>query len=308
MKTHYNNKNRTNRWYWLVAFLAFQACSVEGDNLKLDALPTPDFEIAAGENSNTMRLINTTNTPSIAYWTVPSTGQKLQGDTIELNFTFAGNYEVTLDVAAQGGMASLTKEVSIAQNDPTACEYTRTLGFLASCTSKTWRLNPAAGALKVGPGPDDGSWWSSGAGDVATRSCDFNDEYTFSFNANATFSYDSKGDFFNDGFISGDAVCEPESKLVGDQETWRSGTFSYTYIANAGTRGLGQIRLNGRGAHIGLRKAYNGGENASGPVNNAVTYDILEINRDVNGEGYDLLKLGVNIGGDGWWTFTLRSL
>ena len=70
----------------------------------------------------------------------------------------------------------------------------------------------------VGPGPNNGSWWSSGPGEVTSRSCEFNDEYTFHFNAAGTFEYDNKGDFYADGYLgSGSSGCEPNSNLPANQ-------------------------------------------------------------------------------------------
>ena len=44
----------------------------------------------------------------------------------------------------------------------------------------SWKLAPSAGAMKVGPNINDGSWWSSSGADVETRACLFDDEYVFS--------------------------------------------------------------------------------------------------------------------------------
>ena len=49
-----------------------------------------------------------------------------------------------------------------------------------------WKLSPEAGALKVGPGVDDGSWWANSLEDVTTRACYFDDEYMF--NADGSFN------------------------------------------------------------------------------------------------------------------------
>ena len=43
----------------------------------------------------------------------------------------------------------------------------------------TWKISPIAGALAVGPNPDDGSWWSPSADEITTRACLFDDEYVF---------------------------------------------------------------------------------------------------------------------------------
>lgn len=284
----------------------FQGCTEEKFNLS--TIPNADFEVQSGSDANAVTLINKTPGSSIAYWNVPATGQKAQGASADFRFTFAGTYDVELLLITQGGTTTVTKQVTIAQSDPAACNPDRALGFIAGCTEKTWKLNPQAGAYQVGPGPNDGSWWSSGAGDVTGRACEFNDEYTFAFNAEGTFNYDNKGDFYADGYLgAGSSGCEPNSNLPAAQQPWASGTFRFTVTESGGANNLGQLRLNGAGAHIGLQKVHNGGETTSGPVGNSIVYDILEMTQNVGGQGYDILKVGVNIGGEAWWTFTLRS-
>lgn len=307
MIINYKVLTKGKMWGTLLLLLFVQSCQIEGESLSLRELPKPDFdaeEIGPGR----IRLTNRSNQPTIARWTVLSSGQKLEGDVVEVNLIFEGSYDVKLDVTGQGGMASVTKTVSVSADDPEACSDDKLLGFLASCTQKTWRLNPEAGAFKVGPGPDNGDWWSSGTADVVTRSCEFNDEFTFYFNAEGTFAYDNKGDFFADGYLGNKtAGCEPADNLKGDQMLWNSGTFQFGVVEGTGVKRLGQLRLIGKGAHIGVKKAHNGGETDTGPATDYILYDVLDMQKNVNGQGYDLLKIGVNIGGDGWWTFTLRS-
>ena len=289
--------------------LSAWGCSDPHEDLALGSLPQPDFQVNMTSGSNSVQLVNNSNMPGIAYWTIASTGETFQGDTVSVNFIFEGNYDVTLLLAGQGGANSVTKQVSIAQSDPNACNPDNPLGFIAGCTTKTWKLNPQPGAFKVGPGADNGDWWSSGAGDVTGRSCEFNDEFTFSFDANGTYEYDNKGDFYADGYLGNQTTgCEAAANLRGDQALWNSGTFRYSVVSTGGAMGLGQLRVIGKGAHIGVKKAHNGGETTGGPVGESITYDILGMEQNVNGEGYDLLKIGVNIGGDGWWSFTLRSV
>ena len=307
MKTIYNKILNKNLWKVVLFSLVIIACRPEGDNLSLSALPNPEFEaveVAPGR----IQLKNITSTPTIASWTIVSSGQKLTGDVVEVSLIFAGNYDVKLDVVGQGGMASVTKAITVKQSDPNACDDKTALGFIASCTQKKWKLNPQAGAFKVGPGADNGDWWSSGEGEVTGRACEFNDEFTFSFNAEGTFGYDNKGDFFADGYLGNKTTgCEPASNLSGDQALWNSGTFKFSVTEGAGVKKLGQLRLVGKGAHIGVKKAHNGGETATGPANDFVLYDILEMTKNKDGAGYDIMKIGVNIGGDAWWTITLRS-
>jgi hypothetical protein len=290
----------------LIVIVPFHAC--REDKYSLGSIPTPDFEVQAGADANTLAFVNTTPGSSIAYWET-STGQKFKGDNVSARFTFEGEYDVKLTAVTPGGIATVTKQVSISQSDPTACNPDRALGFIAGCTEKVWRYNPEAGAFKVGDqGPDVGNWWGSTDADIAGRACEFNDEFTFHFNAEGTFIYDNKGDFYADGYLGTKTQgCEPASNLSGDQALWNSGTFSFAVIEGTGVNGLGQLVLTGKGAHIGIKKAHNGGETPTGPAGNSVTYDIFAMEQNVDGKGYDILKIGVNIGGPGWWTFTLRS-
>ena len=308
MKNQYKNTFKAHLIPWLGAVMfSLLSCKVEGDDLALTALPKADFEateIAPGK----IKLVNTTPGPSIAHWTIVNSGQKFAGNEVEVGLIFAGSYDVKLDVVAQGGMTSLTKAVNVSQNDPDACNDTRALGFIAGCSQKKWKLNPEAGAFKVGPGIDDGSWWASDANAVKERSCEFNDEFVFHFNAEGTFVYDNKGDYYADGYLGNSSTtCEGENNLTGNQALWKSGTFRFSVSEGTGARKLGQLQLIGKGAHLGVKKAHNGGETPSGPVGDSVVYDILEMTKNAEGKGYDLLKVGVNIGGDSWWTFTFRS-
>ncbi len=285
-----------------VACLTFSSCKKEKGGT-LGALATPDFVAVPGTNPNNITLVNKSNSASIPYWRVQNATTLLSGDSAQTSFDNMGTYNVTLYVVNNGGLDSITKPIVIAQDDVTACER-NVKGFIAGCTSKKWKLNPAAGAYKVGDAaPDAGNWWSSGAGDVGARSCEFNDEYTFDYRAQ-TFVYDNKGDFFGDGYLGNNSgSCQPSSNYTAAQAPWGSGNFTFTFTEKAGIRGLGQLTLNGLGAHIGLQKVRNGGEVTTAPAT-SITYDVLAKTSDPAG---DILVVGVNIGGNGWWAFTLRS-
>jgi len=282
------------------------SCSPDKNDGELGALPKADFEVIQAAGSNTVTLINKTNMPSIAYWTL-SNGQKIQGDTVRTNFTFAGTYTATLLVAGRGGLDSVSKTVTISQNDPTACQdENNPQAFLAGCTQKKWRLMPSAYAEMVGPGPGSGEWWGNPAGDVAgQRACEWNDEYIFSFDAPGTYQFDNKGDFYDDGYMgNANYSCGTSSQLSGNQKLWDSNTFSYR-VTPAGNGARAKLTLVGRGAHLGMAKVQNGGEITGGPVNDSVTYEILSMTH--NPAGYDVLVLSLEAGSGVWWTYTLRS-
>ena len=298
-------KNNIARVLVLMPLSAILFFSCKYDVKDLMPKPTASFTATPVPGVSNKYLLTSTSTNSFRYdWDKAGTGY-VQGKQIDtVYFPYLGNYTVKLFVFGQSGVDSASQVITVAANDPTACQGTA-LGFITSCTSKKWKLDPTAAAYKVGPGPNDGSWWSNGAGDVTARSCEFNDEYIFTFSAARTFTYDNKGDFYGDGYLGNNSnACQPSSNYTAAQAPWGSGTFTYTFTPGAGTAGLGQLKVVGLGAHIGLQKVINGAE-VTTPAT-SITYDILAATHDVPGN-YDILTLGVAIGAPGWWTFRLRS-
>lgn len=268
--------------------------------------PKASFTVTPVSGKPNTYLLTSTSTNSFRYDWDKGTGTYVQGKQVDTAyFIFSGTYTIKLFVYGQSGVDSSSQVINVPTSDPTACVGTQ-LGFITSCTSKKWKLDPDIGAYKVGPNPNDGSWWQNSLSDVISRYCEFNDEYIFSFNANATFVYDNKGDFYADGYLGNNTYgCEPSSNYTESQRPWGSGTFTYSFTKNAGVAGLGQLTVKGLGAHIGLQKVQNGGEYPAGPPATAITYDVLA-QTHVTAGNYDLLTLGVNMGW-GWWTFRLRS-
>ena len=288
------------------------SCAKEATQ-SLGSAPKASFTATLNSDGHSVTLVNTTAGSTIKpYWAAPGINlgySDLKGDTIHLNFTFPNTYVVKMLVAGKGGLDSLSQNVTTTQADPTACDPSKALGFIASCTQKTWKLNPDAGAYKVGPnGPDDGSWWASNAGDVTARSCEFNDTYTFSFTAAGDCVYDNKGDFYGDGYMGDNTgSCQPTSNYTAGQNLWGSGNFKFAVIPGAGVNGIGQLKVIGKGAHIGLQKVVNNKEDTSGVNASSITYDIIYMKHVNDSTGsYDLMAIGINLG-YGWWTFTLRS-
>jgi PKD repeat protein len=300
-------KNSMTRVLLLMPLLATVFLSCKYDVVDLKPKPTASFTATPLAGAPNKYVLTSTSQNAWRFdWDKAAGSGYTQGKEIDtVYFPYMGNYTVKLFVYGQSGVDSASKVITVAANDPTACVGTQ-LGFITGCTQKKWKLDPAAAAYKVGPGPNDGSWWSSGLGDVTGRSCEFNDEYTFVFSAARTFTYDNKGDFYGDGYLGDNShTCQPSANYTAAQAPWGSGSFTYTFTANAGAAGLGQLTVVGLGAHIGLQKVRNGSEVTSGPAT-SITYDVLAATHDVPGN-YDVLTLGVAIGAPGWWTFRLRS-
>jgi hypothetical protein len=289
--------------------------SCKQDTLTLGDKPTADFTATVLTDGHSVVLKSKTTTPIMPYWAAPALNlgfSDLKGDSVKLNFIFPGTYTIKMIAVGAGGLDSISKTVTTTLADPNACSSSTPLGFLASCTQKTWKLNPAAGAVGCGQWSGDRGWWANGAGDVTGRACTFNDTYTFKFNAAGDFVYDDQGDFYAEDY-EGDPTwtCRASSTYPANQKKWASGSFKYVVIPNAGVKGLGQIKVIGEGAHLVLQKPINNNE-VTNSSTTSIIYDIWEMKHVSDATGtYDLLTLTFHYGNwsptEGWWTYTLRS-
>ena len=152
-----------------------------------------------------------------------------------------------------------------------------------------WKLAPEAGALKVGPNPGDGSWWSSDAQTVIDRACLFDDEYVFS--SNGSFSNVLGADTWLEGWqgASADGCGTPVAPHDG------SNPATYNYDVTAGT-----VTLNGTGAYLGLPKVNNAGE-LSNPADapGSITYSITLSNNNTS------MEVIIEAGSGVFWTYKL---
>ena len=153
-----------------------------------------------------------------------------------------------------------------------------------------WKMAPIMGALKVGPFPDDGGYWSSSEGDIEARSCFFDDEYVFTVD----------GSFQN---VLGDATWN---------ETWQDGVMADGCGAPVSPHNGGfpamfihdidenKITLNGTGAFLGIAKAITGGElsNEGTELPASRTYDLYPAHEP------NMMNLVISTGG-GYWTFKM---
>ena len=158
----------------------------------------------------------------------------------------------------------------------------------ASPVAGSWSIASEAGAIGVGPGKGDLSWWAIDAAGVNDRACFFDDEYVFA--ANGSFSNVLGNDTWIEGWQGGSDACgTPVAPHDG------SNSATYSYDAEAGT-----ITLDGQGAYLGIPKAVNGAE-LSSPAGapESVTYEV-QLSED-NTE----MIVDINVGGDAWWRFKL---
>lgn len=166
------------------------------------------------------------------------------------------------------------------------------LGFLFGQDSPfvgTWKLAPSAGAMKVGPGIDDGGWWSNSGADVETRACLFDDEYVF--HADGTFEN-----------ILGDTTWLETwqgvpSEQCGTPVAPHDGSNAATWYYDESAQ---TITLSGIGSFLGLAKAINGDEmNTCGcEAPETRTYNVLSTS-----DGVMAVYIQSAGGGAGYWTF-----
>ena len=153
----------------------------------------------------------------------------------------------------------------------------------------TWKLAPSAGAMKVGPGIDDGGWWSNSGADVETRACLFDDEYVF--HEDGTFENILGNETWLETWqgVSSDECGAPVAPHDG------SNPATWYYDEGAQT-----ITLSGVGSFLGLPKAINGDElsTCGCDVPETRTYNILS-----TANGVMAIYIQSAGGGSGYWTF-----
>jgi hypothetical protein len=143
--------------------------------------------------------------------------------------------------------------------------------------------------LGVGPGKDNVSWWSNFTADVTTRACLFDDKYVF--NADGTF----------ENVLGTESWIEVWQGIAADDcgapVFPHDGTASATYEYN---EAAGTIKLTGKGAYLGLPKAYNLGElTTPGDAPDEIIYEAV-----LSSDGSTLeIDIKVNDGNDAHWSF-----
>ena len=157
----------------------------------------------------------------------------------------------------------------------------------------TWKLSPIAGALKVGPNPNDGGWWSSSIEDTSNRACLFDDKYVLhpdgSFEnvlGDQTWIEDWQG--YGSANRDGHEGC---AAPVAPHDGSNAATWSHNETDN-------KLTLDGVGAFLGLAKAFTGGElSADTEVPASRTYDIYQSDQNS-------FVVVISTGG-GFWTFSM---
>lgn len=153
----------------------------------------------------------------------------------------------------------------------------------------TWKVASEVGAIGVGPGQGDISWWSTTEEDLTTRACYFDDEYVFG----------ADGSFMNvlgsETWVEAWQGNDPEGCAAPVYPHDGSNPATYVYDEAAGT-----VTLNAVGAYLGIAKAYNMGElTTPDDAPESITY-IIEFS-----EGGTRMTVDIQISDEGWWRYIL---
>jgi hypothetical protein len=187
-------------------------------------------------------------------------------------------FKLVCDDSCVGGTADSGSDDSGSDNTPPADNDNEML-------TGNWQLSPTAGSLGVGGNQGNIGWWSTDNAEVETRSCLYDDLYTF--NNDGSFVNDMGADTWIEGWQGAEGCGAPVAPHDG------SNAATYSYDASAAT-----LTLYGLGAHIGLPKVTNDGE-ISSPADavSSVTYGVTAISDTA-------MTLDIDFGG-GWWRFEL---
>ncbi len=268
-----------------IFLMAFSGCEPDIDEkISLPAAPTEATFTVADLGDNTYLFTNTTEGGFLFQWDLGN-GATETGEEVMVTYNDAGAYIVTLTAFNAGGHAVGSKSVIVDEDlviMTGPCEAGTLMEYLSNCDSKTWKLNPADGALLVAPADFSQIWWQSGQGEVDERFCAWDDTWTFT--GDGKMIYDTKGDIWGEDYLGFDFACSPTEDMPDAVKAWGDGT--HDYAASDATQ---QLELIGVGAFMGIPKAANGSE-VGFPVA-GVTYEVSDMSQ--NAEGKDLLTIQV---------------
>jgi len=281
----------------VITSVVISACKY--DVMELAAKPKASFTVTPVSGQVNKYLLTSTSTNSYRLDWDKATGAYVTGKQVDtVYFPDKGAYKIRLLAYGQSGMDTASQVINVANDDPAALTPYK---MITGNSTKKWKLAPEAGALWIGPSDYSATWWANSLADVATRSCQFNDEWTFT-KAGDVMSFDTKGDTWvdeeggNPHPAGMPAVgCHPNANIPAQFQAWvASGPFTFEVITN------NKLKVNGTGAHMGLYKAANPPDAAVTTPQSSITYQIVSITQTRM-----VLKLDY---GWGTWQFTFVAI
>ncbi len=169
----------------LMAVFVMSSCDPQdNDDHSLGAMPQ-ESQLAfsatpSAGKANVIELKNESSIKGVAAWDFGN-GGTAKGENVKAEYPFKGDYTIAMTLYTTGGAVTITKVVSIANDDMSLLDtpmYNALTGGAANLEGKTWVFDQYH-AGNFGVYPDDNSWdWYAGANEK-DGSCLYTQELTF---------------------------------------------------------------------------------------------------------------------------------
>ncbi|MGM0580404.1 MAG: PKD domain-containing protein [Bacteroidota bacterium] len=220
-------KNLFSKFMMIAALFIFMSCDEEEEPTLVEAPTEADaaftFE-ATAESDNILEFTASVDGFNRYVWDLGNGEDADEAQTVTGTYPNAGSYDVTLTVFNDGGSASSTQTVEIAETDPTLLDnelYNILTGGIEGGGMKTWAVDSAsAGHFGVGPAPgtddydgDYPKYYAAGVNEKVGGGM-YDDRYTFSLEG---FGFDMQTN--GNVYLNGEQVdnfSDAEESPVGD--------------------------------------------------------------------------------------------
>ena len=171
------------------AFL-FSCAPMDRDDYQLGS-PVSESQLSftfspSSSTPNIIVLKNTSSTPGVALWDLGN-GTNAKGDEVSVSYPFKGDYTVSMSLYTPGGSATISKVVSITEDDYGLLDtpgFNALTGGANATDGKTWvfarytRGHFGVGDINAAPEVNGPAWWQCDPN--GKDGCSFYDnEYTF---------------------------------------------------------------------------------------------------------------------------------
>ena len=170
--------------------LLFGCAPLDKDDYKLGA-PVDESQLSftfspSASSSNIIVLKNTSSTAGVALWDLGN-GSTAKGDEVTVSYPFKGDYSVAMSLYTPGGSATISKVISIAEDDYGLLDtpgFNALTGGANAAEGKTWvfarytRGHFGVGDVNAAPEVNGPAWWQCDPNGKDGCSL-YDNEYTF---------------------------------------------------------------------------------------------------------------------------------